>query len=167
MAKFTVVICTHNRADRLGRALSSLQTATPPSRYEWEVLVVLNDCTDRSAEVAGSFLDRLPLVAVTEARRGLSHARNRAVERCQGDFIVFIDDDVRVDAGFLVAYEDAFQKWPEDDVFSGPIVPVFEGAPPAWLTRALPVVGSAYARQEVVRDGAPIDPAAPPFGANY
>jgi glucosyl-dolichyl phosphate glucuronosyltransferase len=66
-----------------------------------------------------------------------------------------------------VAYENAFQKWPEADVFAGPIVPVFEGEPPTWLERALPAIGSAFGMQVVERDGATIEAAAPPYGANY
>ena len=166
-SSFSVAIRTRNRADRLEQVLASLHMATPPSHFEWEVLVVLNDCTDTSAEVVRSFTDRLPVTATVEKQHGHSHARNRAAKLCHGDFIIFIDDDVRVDPLFLVAYENAFRKWPNIDVFSGPIVPVFEGGPPVWLERVLPAVRSAFAQQTVEHDEAAIDPAAVPYGANY
>ncbi len=165
MASFTVAICTHNRAKRLQAVLASLAAATPPAT-EWDVLVVLNDCTDESADVVRGFT-ALPVAMVAEERPGLSHARNAAAAHARGAFIVFIDDDVRVGPRFLSAYGDAFRRWPDADVFSGSILPVLEGSPPPWLIGALPAVGSAYAGQSVARDGAPIEAGRLPFGANY
>jgi len=167
MPSFSIAICTHNRADPLEQALSSICMAKPPTSSDFEVVVVLNKCIDESAAVVGHFENRLPVVLATEERLGLSHARNRAVEICSGDFIVFVDDDVCVDPLFLVAYETAFRRFPEADIFSGPILPDFEGGPPAWLKRALPVVGSAFALQRVERDGAPIGRSSVPYGCNY
>lgn len=167
METFCIAICTHNRARRLEKALTSLCMATPPRCFNWEIAVVLNACTDTSADIVQEFSGRLPVFAVVEPRQGLSHARNRAVEACRGDFIIFIDDDVCVDQNFLVAYEAAFKKWPEADVFAGPIVPTFEGSPPDWLERALPAVGSAFGLQRVERDGARIEVSALPYGGNY
>ena len=167
MGSLSVAICTHNRAGSLEQVLASFCTLLPPKNFDWQLVVVLNACTDTSAEIVRAFCDRLPLVVAVEERPGLSRARNRAVGSSKGDFIVFVDDDVRVEPGFLRAYEAAFQKWSEDDVFSGPVMPTFEPKPPDWLLKALPVIGSAFGRQVVERDGAPITRDRLPYGANF
>ena len=50
----TIVICTHNRAALLERALASLNRAARPQGWDVDLLVVANACTDATA----SFLDR-------------------------------------------------------------------------------------------------------------
>jgi GT2 family glycosyltransferase len=59
---------------------------------------------------------------------GLNVARNTGVERSTGELVMFIDDDVRVQPGWLGALLDAAREHPEVDVFTGPIEPRLEGA---------------------------------------
>jgi GT2 family glycosyltransferase len=58
---------------------------------------------------------------------GLNVARNTGVERSRGELVVFVDDDVRVQPGWLQALLDAERTHPETDVFTGPIEPRLEG----------------------------------------
>ncbi|MCC6982051.1 MAG: glycosyltransferase [Bauldia sp.] len=165
-SRLTIAICTRNRAASLRRTLVSLAGLAPPAA-PWEVVVVLNDCSDDSAVVVEEFAGSLPLVVGTEPRAGLSPARNRAVELATGELIVWTDDDVLLAPGWLRAYEAAATAHPEASFFGGPITPLFEGTPPPWLLPALPVIGSAYARQLVETDGAPVRPDRLPYGANF
>jgi len=59
---------------------------------------------------------------------GLNVARNTGVERSTGELVMFVDDDVRVQPGWLGALLDAAREQPEVDVFTGPIEPRLEGA---------------------------------------
>lgn len=61
---------------------------------------------------------------------GLNVARNTGVERSTGELVVFVDDDVRVQPGWLQALLDAARAHPEVDVFTGPIEPRLEGSTP-------------------------------------
>jgi glycosyltransferase involved in cell wall biosynthesis len=165
----SVVICTWNRGRLLRGALESLWQATPPRQSAWEVIVVLNNCTDDSAAVVQEFQDRLSIRWVHEPAPGLSFARNRGIDAAIGDFIVWTDDDVRVDARWLVAYENAFRDSPEAAVFGGPIEAEFEGSVPAWLAPALHTVESAFAVKRAPAEGGPILAHTNdfPFGANF
>jgi GT2 family glycosyltransferase len=58
---------------------------------------------------------------------GLNVARNTGVERSTGELVVFVDDDVRVQRGWLDALLGAAREHPEIDVFTGPIEPRLEG----------------------------------------
>jgi glucosyl-dolichyl phosphate glucuronosyltransferase len=129
----TVAICTLNRAESLRRTLESLAVMRMPQAIDWEVVVVNNNCTDHTDEVIAAFADRLPIRREFEPQRGLSRARNRAVDAARGDYIVWTDDDVVVDPGWLAAYTEAFRRWPEAALFGGKIVERFAEPLPKWL----------------------------------
>ena len=122
----TVAICTLNRAESLRRTLDTLAAMQVPSDLGWEVVVVNNDCTDHTDEIIASFVGRLPIRRELEPQRGLSRARNRAIDAANGQYIVWTDDDVIVDPGWLNAYVEAFRRWPEAVVFGGAIIPRYD-----------------------------------------
>jgi glycosyltransferase involved in cell wall biosynthesis len=166
--RLSVAICTHDRARLLRSALNSLAAAEPPRRLAWEVVVVLNDCHDGSDLVAAEFADVLPIRWVEEPRRGLSHARNRAVEAVTGDVIIWLDDDVRVGPRLLAGYEEAVCANPDAVLFGGAIVPCFEGEAPHWLTETLAEVENAFALKRPPPGGGRIVLGEnTPYGANF
>jgi glycosyltransferase involved in cell wall biosynthesis len=129
----TVAICTLNRAESLRRTLGSLAAMRLPDGLDWEVVIVNNGGTDHTDAVIADFADRLPIRREFEPQRGLSRARNRAIDSAQGDYIVWTDDDVIVDPVWLAAYIEAFRRWPGAAVFGGPIIPRFAPPAPSWL----------------------------------
>jgi glycosyltransferase involved in cell wall biosynthesis len=166
--KISVVICSWNRERLLQNALESLCSAHPLKRFSWQVVVVLNNCTDNSQSVVEQFENRLPILCKTERRPGLSRARNTAIDAVSGDVMIWIDDDVRVSREWLRAYEQAFLEWPEASIFGGPILPEFEGRAPLWLEDNWEVCSSAFAARRVPPEAdAPIVLDYLPFGANF
>ena len=163
----TVAICTRNRSRALERTIRSIAAAAVPPSLSWEVLVVDNSSDDETPRVIAHASDALPLRAVVEGQIGLSHARNAAIREARGDYILWIDDDVLVDAQWLREYHDVFRARPEIAFFGGPIVPTFEGTPPAWLRLALPNVDNAYAARELGAAPVALTRETLPFGANF
>jgi glycosyltransferase involved in cell wall biosynthesis len=145
----TVAICTLNRAESLRRTLDSLAAMRVPEGLVWELVVVNNDCNDLTDDVIKSFADRLPVRREFEAQRGTSRARNRAVDAAIGDYIVWTDDDVVVDRGWLVAYVDAFLFWPGAAVFGGPVIPRFDAPTPMWLAGSHEQISGAFAGRDL------------------
>jgi glycosyltransferase involved in cell wall biosynthesis len=165
--RLTVAICTWNRARLLARTLEGLAGAAPPEA-PWEALVVDNGSADDTAGVLDRFASRLPLRRVLEPALGLSNARNAAVAVASGDYIVWTDDDVLVDPGWLQAYEAAIRRWPDAAVFGGPIRPQFEGTPPAWLLAVWTRVADAFAVRDFGERPIPFDAEwTVPYGANF
>ena len=162
----TVAICTHNRCGALVEALRSLRAAAPPVA-PWELIVVDNASQDATASALAQFADTLPLRVVVEPEVGLSRARNAAVAQARGDYIIWTDDDVLVDSNWLRAYENAFRTWPDSVFFGGPITPLFDGTPPAWLMDALKGVANAYAALDFGAEEIALDERTVPFGANF
>ena len=129
----TVCICTYNRAERLAAALESLTSLQDPGGLRWELLLIDNNSSDDTRSVAESFSNRLPLRYVFEVRQGLSHARNRAIEECRSEVLLFTDDDVIVDQGWLREYGEAVRTFSDADYFGGRILPLWPSGRPRWL----------------------------------
>jgi FkbM family methyltransferase len=85
----------HNGAETLALQLSAL--ADQECAEPFEVIVVLNRCTDESAQVARHFAERLHLT-ILEANDSASaaYARNTGVAASAADSILFCDADDRV-----------------------------------------------------------------------
>jgi len=169
--KFTIAICTYNRADLLEKTLLRLAETLAPGTNppEVEVVVVNNNSRDHTDVVIERMAPRLPLRRVFQPLQGLSNARNAAVEAARGDFIVWTDDDVLVADGWVQAYARGVQSYPQGLVFGGPVQPWFEVEPPQWLTDNWAALSNAYAVRDLGDRPMPLDIAsgAVPFGANY
>jgi hypothetical protein len=164
----TVAICTRNRAASLARALGSLVAMAPPG-VPWEVLVIDNGCSDDTQAVAASFVGRLPIRCDSEARPGISFARNRAVAAARGSYIAWIDDDVVVGRDWLCAYVRAFARWPEAALFGGRITPVLLPPQVPWVRDNLALLRHPLGVREFGPAPLPLSSAEDrlPFGANF
>jgi glycosyltransferase involved in cell wall biosynthesis len=136
--EISVVICTFNRAESLKRTLTSIGSMQIPEDLSWELIVVDNNSPDSTEAVIAAFAleSGLPVVYAFEAKKGLSHARNRGIMEARGAVIAFTDDDVIVDAAWLGNILNAF-KDQSTACAGGRILPVWEKEPPGWLTTDL------------------------------
>jgi glycosyltransferase involved in cell wall biosynthesis len=165
----TIGICTFNRAESLRRTLDSLTALEVPSDVDWEVVVVNNNSTDDTDQLIAEYCDRLPVRREFEPRPGKSNALNRAVDVARGEYILWTDDDVVVDPGWLAAYVKAFRHWPEAAVFGGRIIPRFEPPAARWVVESELILEGAYARRDFGSQTLPLCSAEYriPFGANF
>lgn len=124
MPTASIVIPTRARAAYLDVALQSIM----PQAADAEVVVVCDGPDPDSAHVASRHGAR---VVTLPAPRGLNAARNAGVAATSGELIVFLDDDVRVDAGWLAALLAGAQRAPDHEVLGGPIRAALEGGPRA------------------------------------
>jgi len=137
--RLEVLICTHNRAVLLERTLDSLNACSRPAGCEVSVFVVANACTDETAQYLESYVQsqpdqqRLPLRWIEEPRPGKSQALNTAIPQVTAPVIAFVDDDHRVDAGYLAAVCTAANEQPDADLFCGRILPDWDGTEPEWV----------------------------------
>jgi glycosyltransferase involved in cell wall biosynthesis len=165
----TIAICTLNRAESLRRTLDSLVAMHVPKDLQWEIVVVNNGCTDHTDEVVASYAARLPIRGEYEPQRGISRARNRAVDAAKGEYIVWTDDDTVVDRGWFTTYIDAFRRWPESALFGGPIIPRYESPMVEWLQACEHLLRDVYAARNF--GNAPIrisrEEGPTPYGANF
>jgi glycosyltransferase involved in cell wall biosynthesis len=134
----SVVVCTYNRCDSLADTLASLRDLIVPDGLQWEIVVVDNNSKDRTRQVVEQFAAVSPTKTsyLFEPTQGLSYARNRAVNEAAGELIVFTDDDVLVDPGWLRATLATFAATGADCV-GGKVLPRWLGQRPRWLGNSL------------------------------
>jgi hypothetical protein len=88
-ARIAVIIPAYNQAHYLCAAVDSVLASTFP---DFELVIVNDGSTDRTAEVAASFND--PRVrTVHQANQGLSAARNTGIRCSQAPYLTFLDSD--------------------------------------------------------------------------
>jgi glycosyltransferase involved in cell wall biosynthesis len=137
-----------------------------PRGLTWELLVINNNCTDDTDDVVWAFWKRLPLRLLNEPRAGKSHAVNTALRQAMGQHVLFTDDDVLVDEGWLEGLVDASDRHSDGAVFGGPIEPWFVAPPPPSLAEAFPVVGSGFNALDYRRPEGVLEPGLYVWGAN-
>lgn len=162
-----IAICTWNRATMLEETLRSLENLIVPGGIQWQLIVVDNNSTDRTANVLNAARDRLPLTVAVEFEAGHSHARNRAISVSRGDLILWTDDDVRVDPNWLSAYCRAATEEPQISFWGGRIEPVFTGGRPQWIEENWQTVSGCFAQRDLGQDSVPFTPERLPYGANF
>lgn len=130
----SVIICTRNRAELLSRALASVVDQDFPSR-DYEVIVVDNDSSDHTAEVAKRYADRANVRYLRELQIGLCMARNAGWRAASGQYVAYFDDDALAAPGWLAAVADGFAgTWQNVGVVGGRVDPLWEEQRPAWLS---------------------------------
>jgi len=134
----SVVVCCHNAAERLPRTLRHLADQSVPPDIKWEVIVVDNASTDRTATVAAGVWPSthgVTLRVVRESELGLSHARRRGCVEARYELVSFIDDDNWVARDWVETVERTMAAHPEVGVCGGRTEAALDTVPPPWFTK--------------------------------
>jgi len=133
--RITVIVCTYNRSEILRECLGFLAEQTYlEDRYE--VIVVDNNSTDSSREIAREFSRRYPnFRVVSEPKQGLSHARNRGWHEAKSEWVAYVDDDCRVPGQWLESMQNIIAEY-SPAIFGGPYYPFFVTPRPRWYKDA-------------------------------
>ena len=97
--KFSFVVPAHNEEALLGATLQALRTAADEIGIAYELIVVDDASTDRTAEIAAQFGAEVVPVNF----RKISAVRNAGARQAKGDVLVFVDADTLVPAATLAA----------------------------------------------------------------
>jgi glycosyltransferase involved in cell wall biosynthesis len=134
----SVIISTWNNSSRLAITLDALLNCQIPEGLNWEVVVVNNNCNDKTDAVISKFISRLPISYVKEPRQGLSLAKNKGLKEAKGKFVLFTDDDVKPCAQWIKIYWQAYKTHPRQTFFGGPVESDFEASPNPELLKVAP-----------------------------
>ncbi|MEN8693867.1 MAG: glycosyltransferase [Akkermansiaceae bacterium] len=89
--KISVIIPAHNEEKFLPDGLAAIEKARVFYPCDVETIVVLNRCTDHTAEIA----ERAGCRLVTEEAKNLSRIRNAGLNAADGNIVITVDADSR------------------------------------------------------------------------
>ncbi len=87
---FSVIICTYNRAQLIGRALDSLVSQ---NETDWEGLIIDDASTDHTKEALQPYLSKYNLRYQRHTHRGCALSKNAGMEAARGKYLTFLDSD--------------------------------------------------------------------------
>ncbi len=114
--KYSFIIPVYNRPDEVAELLASLETQTCK---DFEVIVVEDGSTVPCRDVVAQYAGRLAVHYYTKPNSGPGRTRNYGVERCQGEYVLILDSDCILPAGYLAEVEAELRRAPAD-AFGGP-----------------------------------------------
>jgi glycosyltransferase involved in cell wall biosynthesis len=162
----SVILCTYNRCQRLRDALESVAASILPDSVEWEVLIIDNNSSDQTSDVAADYCRRYPgrFRYIFEPRQGKSNALNSGIRESKASVLAFMDDDVTVEPDWLENLTAPLRDSTWVGV-GGRIVPPLGFSPPHWLALEGPHdLGGILALFDKGPEGKELPE--PPFGTN-
>jgi glycosyltransferase involved in cell wall biosynthesis len=154
-------------SSRLGTLEAVAESELGIRPLEIELLFIDNNSDDGTEEYCKSFVDsfnfqdqenckntkneisinrsigKVTAAYIFEKRQGLSHARNAAIEKFTGEYLVFLDDDIRLADSFLLnlfmnlrglLVTNALETASLPFIASVRIIPEWESEKPGWLS---------------------------------
>lgn len=106
MILYSVIIPAFNEEEYLPKTLTSLQNSMQKLEKQGEIIVVDNNSTDNTANVATKF----GAIVISEPINHISKARNRGVSIAKGKYLIFLDADTTVSFQLLKNTLDAFNN---------------------------------------------------------
>lgn len=86
MPRFSIIIPVYNAEKHLRKTLESIRCQT---FTDYEIITVLDSCTDNSEEICRCYTDKI--ISVNYHHSG--YTRNAGIEACKGEYVLFMDDD--------------------------------------------------------------------------
>ena len=125
MVKISVIVPTYNRLARLKRVLAGLEQQTYPLT-QFEVVVVSDGASDGTNDYLQKLVNEnrtpLNLRPVLQPNQGVAAARNNGIKHAQGDYVLFVDDDVVPEPQLIAEHLNWHDKYGADAVVLGPML---------------------------------------------
>jgi poly-beta-1,6-N-acetyl-D-glucosamine synthase len=95
----SVVVPAYNEEKYISNCLNSL--VNQKTKYDFEVIVVNNNSTDKTAVIARSFKNKLKIRVILEKKKGRGSARYTGFKSAKGEIILSTDADTVVPADWI------------------------------------------------------------------
>jgi glycosyltransferase involved in cell wall biosynthesis len=134
----SIIVCCYNSANRLPETLKYISEQTDLENISWELIIVNNNSTDNTAEVADRYWLQYGSVAeiklINEPIPGLTNARVAGVRASSFEYIIFCDDDNWLDPLYLKNVVEILNTRGNIGIVGGSkIEGVYESPKPGWL----------------------------------
>jgi len=127
----SIIVCCYNSRWVIARSLEALKLQELSGDFGIEVILVDNNCTDDTVEVAERVMSdsAIPFRIVQELKSGLVYAREKGVAEVRYKYIVFCDDDNLLCPQYVQTVYDIFEKNPKIGAVGGKGIPEFQSEP--------------------------------------
>ncbi|MDY0222959.1 MAG: glycosyltransferase [Desulfobacterium sp.] len=122
----SVIVATYERSEILTKTLESF-CGLICEKLKWELIIVDNADDQATRNVVNDYERRLPIIFLTENKKGKNNALNTALPHASGSLYVFTDDDVIADHQWLQEIWKGALRWPNHNMFGGRILPAWPG----------------------------------------
>ena len=116
----SIIIPTHNRRKILKKSLTALNEQIYPSN-KYEIIVIDDGSSDGTKAMVENLNLAPKLIYRYQEQQGPAASRNHGIKLSQGQFIIFIDDDIIVTPDFIKAHIN-IQKKKEKVISHGPVI---------------------------------------------
>lgn len=149
----TVCICTLKRPQLLMRLLQAVCKQRTDGLFDFSIVVVDNDSAESAKPLVRSLADGcgVRIAYYCEPEQNISLARNLAIEKSEGDFVAFIDDDEFPQEDWLLNAYRACEQFSADGVL-GPVRPHFQTPPPTWIVKGRFFHRPSFATGTIIND---------------
>lgn len=104
----SIIIPVYNAEKSLAGCLESVLSQT---YLNYEAIVIIDGCHDKSAAIAHSYAERdSRIIVIEQENKGAAEARNVGINHASGEFIVFLDNDDYWTSDFLETMYSAQKK---------------------------------------------------------
>ena len=132
MHKFSVIVPTYKRPEKLRACLNSLVRQDYPKDH-YEVIVVDNSGEDQSHDVVTIFSSLIDMQYVRETRCGLVYARHAGAKAARHEVLAFTDDDGIVVPVWLSRIDEVLSTNQRIAAVAGRIEIRWDKEPPVWV----------------------------------
>ena len=101
--ELSIIIPTYNRAGRLKACLEALTQQTHPAA-DFEVIVVVDGSTDKTAEMLAKLATPYALTVLYQENSGQQIAYNNGAEHARGRSCLFLDDDIMAESQLVAEH---------------------------------------------------------------
>lgn len=126
--ELSAIVCTRNRAKQLSTLIQCLGSQKGIENLKWEIVIVDNNSSDNTKEVAYAFCEgsNLKINYIHEPTIGLANARNTGILYSKGSYLLFVDDDVLLPNDFVNNTLVGVNEYPEFHIYGFRILPDWE-----------------------------------------
>ena len=151
---YSIITCCYNSERVLKQTLNHLSNLTIPDSTKVNVWVVDNNSTDGTANIIHEHINiqnsAIGFHYLFESKQGKTNAILKAVEHCDGDYIIFCDDDNFFSSDYLTQANIFIHNYPEYEVIGGSVYATSSVPFPDWFPKYQGYYAIAPIDEEVV-----------------
>jgi GT2 family glycosyltransferase len=100
LPSISIIVLTYNGKRFVKDCLGSLQNIYYPKK-KYEIIVVDNASSDGTAEYIQKHFKKIKIIKL-DRNYGFAEGNNRGIKFCKGEFIIFLNQDTKVDKHWLI-----------------------------------------------------------------